>query len=585
MKWWIVLFLVSFAAALPHDKGRPQQVRRVVAQRRTPAAPIQVQAGARIPSPVKAPVRRVQAIRVVPTKSISHVRNPVRTVAVPAPFKPAFPKPGIAQRVKNFPGHRTLTKEESEALQRQIQQWQIAVVGGQVQPPYPGAPQPPPSGPPYPGGPAVPAGPGTIWIQVPAGGYPYPPTYPPTYPQPGPPAPPSQPQPAPPSQPEPETPTIPEASQGSEQPLPVGPEEASEGVEPVEEAPTGGETLPPLQPLPSEEGSEPPDSESQTQPTAEQGGQPEAPTEEGVEPHEEAPPAEPVAPEGGAEGSAPQEETPFEEIPAAGGEGPTGEGAGPPVVPPPSGAGGGDEQDKLVHCKEARGQFPHESSCSKFYNCWDDVVVEGSCPFGLVFSEEHSYCDFPENVDCGERTLDDTSNSIEENGGCTSPYGSYRSNTNCSEFFICDNGTPIMFACPAELFYNDELGVCDYPYRVNCQNPPAPETPPAELEGGGTEGPAAETPGDAAPESPPPAEQTAPAEELPATIPDALRKLPPSFLKAGSPCWHRNVYPLNNVCSRVAVCRSGTTSILACPKGMAYDVHKRRCLPYYRARC
>ncbi|KAG8228193.1 hypothetical protein J437_LFUL004318 [Ladona fulva] len=119
-------------------------------------------------------------------------------------------------------------------------------------------------------------------------------------------------------------------------------------------------------------------------------------------------------------------------------------------------------------------------------------------------------------------------------------------------------------------FLTKELGVCDYPYRVDCVNPPAPETPPEE---GGEES-SPETPAEEQPAAPP-SEETG----------DATRGLPPSFLKAGSPCWHNNVYPLNNACSRVSICRSGFTAILACPNGMAYDKYKLRCLPYYRVRC
>ncbi|XP_046404020.1 fibrous sheath CABYR-binding protein-like [Ischnura elegans] len=586
MKWCIAfLFLVTLAAALPHDQSRTPQAKRVVTHRRGPVTP----AGTRIQPPVKAPVRRVQAVRVVPAKTVAHAKVPTPVRTVSAPFRTTPPKPAkfhsvpvAAPPFKTYPGIRTLTKAENDALQRQIQQWQIAVVGGQVQPGYPGAPQPPPAPAPAPGTgyPAYPAGPGTIWIQVPSGAYPYPPQFPQAPAPPPPTAPVAPPAPAPEAPPVPEEPAAEEAAEGEdpveetpageeipatgEPPAPEAPPAAEEGVAPQEEVPAAPEEVPAVP-------EEVPATPEEVPATPEE--VPATPEEIPATPEEV--PATPEEPASGAEeGAAP------EAPPAEGGE--TGE-AGP--SPPATGGGGDEQENKLVHCKEARGQFAHESSCSKYYNCWDDVVVEASCPNGLVFSEEHSYCDFPENVDCGQRGTEDVPPPIEGQEGCSSAYGSYRSQTNCSEFFICDNGVPVMFACPSGLFYNDEIGVCDYPYRVDCVNPPAPEGPPAEGGAeGGAEAPAPETPAPAPEEQPsPPAEAPAPPAE--AAIPDSLRGLPPSFLKAGSPCWHNNVYPLNNVCSRVAVCRSGTTSILACPKGMAYDAYKRRCLPYYRARC
>jgi hypothetical protein len=58
-----------------------------------------------------------------------------------------------------------------------------------------------------------------------------------------------------------------------------------------------------------------------------------------------------------------------------------------------------------AQCKEPRGQFPSESSCNKFINCWDDTAVEQTCPAGLVFNPEKRYCDYPANVDCGSKPI------------------------------------------------------------------------------------------------------------------------------------------------------------------------------------
>lgn len=50
---------------------------------------------------------------------------------------------------------------------------------------------------------------------------------------------------------------------------------------------------------------------------------------------------------------------------------------------------------------------------------------------------------------------------------------------NCSTFYICAQGTPLLFVCPGHLQFNYELQVCDYPERANCfelQQYPEPAT-------------------------------------------------------------------------------------------------------------
>lgn len=48
---------------------------------------------------------------------------------------------------------------------------------------------------------------------------------------------------------------------------------------------------------------------------------------------------------------------------------------------------------------------------------------------------------------------------------------------NCSTFYICRQGTPLKFECPADLHFNDRLKVCDYRLNASCvplttQEPP-----------------------------------------------------------------------------------------------------------------
>ncbi|XP_077562611.1 uncharacterized protein LOC144178549 [Haemaphysalis longicornis] len=46
--------------------------------------------------------------------------------------------------------------------------------------------------------------------------------------------------------------------------------------------------------------------------------------------------------------------------------------------------------------------------------------------------------------------------------------------SNCSTFFICRQGMPLLFECPANLHFNDRLKVCDHQLDAGCVEPPVP---------------------------------------------------------------------------------------------------------------
>lgn len=194
------------------------------------------------------------------------------------------------------------------------------------------------------------------------------------------------------------------------------------------------------------------------------------------------------------------------------------------------------------------------------------MVIEQECPAGLAFSEE-GYCDYPYNVDCGSRTTDKPAPLGE--ASCPTAYGTYRSDKNCSAFVVCVASTPYLFNCPEGLDFNDELGVCDYPYRVDCRGlASAGDAPPAA---------AAPAPGpDGAP---------APAPAPPADGGFYGKRLPPGILTAGAACSHSAVFRLTASCSSVSVCRAGRVAVIHCAPGSAYDAFSGACLPAYRARC
>ena len=56
--------------------------------------------------------------------------------------------------------------------------------------------------------------------------------------------------------------------------------------------------------------------------------------------------------------------------------------------------------------KESGISFPSEEDCRYYYTCDNGVQTVLRCPLGLVFNETIRACDYPENVDCGEKPQD-----------------------------------------------------------------------------------------------------------------------------------------------------------------------------------
>merc|ERR1739848_148497 len=55
--------------------------------------------------------------------------------------------------------------------------------------------------------------------------------------------------------------------------------------------------------------------------------------------------------------------------------------------------------ENMASCVD--GVHPHETDCSKFYQCHcGERYEDQSCPEGLLFNGELGVCDFPDNVEC-----------------------------------------------------------------------------------------------------------------------------------------------------------------------------------------
>uniref|UniRef100_A0A182N3U2 Chitin-binding type-2 domain-containing protein n=1 Tax=Anopheles dirus TaxID=7168 RepID=A0A182N3U2_9DIPT len=53
--------------------------------------------------------------------------------------------------------------------------------------------------------------------------------------------------------------------------------------------------------------------------------------------------------------------------------------------------------------------MPHPTSCQKYLNCWQGLLIEGSCPLGLYFDLERQVCESEARVRCTMTALDPAS--------------------------------------------------------------------------------------------------------------------------------------------------------------------------------
>ncbi|CAG0918884.1 unnamed protein product [Notodromas monacha] len=121
-------------------------------------------------------------------------------------------------------------------------------------------------------------------------------------------------------------------------------------------------------------------------------------------------------------------------------------------------------------CPTPTGEFPHAEFCWKFWSCWNSVATLMDCPGNYLFSIEHGYCDFPENVDCGDRVPRPKLTLIQDDIFiCPSPDGIFPNPEDCESFFMCANSIAFIGNCPPDQQFNPIQNVCDFEFNVKCE--------------------------------------------------------------------------------------------------------------------
>jgi len=162
--------------------------------------------------------------------------------------------------------------------------------------------------------------------------------------------------------------------------------------------------------------------------------------------------------------------------------------------------------DPSVVCTQVENgvKIPSPTSCSKFYECDNGAAYLFQCANmtdggRLYYDPKLKRCNWPTEVDCEITSTDSPATTTVNDSpddatpkeymqflrmlvevdnstvDCTQVENGEKipSPTSCSEFYICDIGKSYLYKCPMmatgdRLYYDPELGVCNWPWMVDC---------------------------------------------------------------------------------------------------------------------
>ncbi|XP_042240102.1 protein obstructor-E-like isoform X2 [Homarus americanus] len=110
------------------------------------------------------------------------------------------------------------------------------------------------------------------------------------------------------------------------------------------------------------------------------------------------------------------------------------------------------------HCDWLYGIFGHETSCTRYWTCWNGTATEQFCIGGLLYNEETHACDWPQNVGgCQKHPL------CKDDPNANVPLGK-----SCERYWACQGGYPRLQRCPATLVFDKQSRRCVSPPTVDC---------------------------------------------------------------------------------------------------------------------
>ena len=158
------------------------------------------------------------------------------------------------------------------------------------------------------------------------------------------------------------------------------------------------------------------------------------------------------------------------------------------------------------HCDWLYGIFGHETSCTRYWTCWNGTATEQFCIGGLLYNEDTHACDWPQNVAgcqkhrkskfkdgvvlliikmplrCSKETINFSALCKDDANGNV-PLGK-----SCNRYWACQGGYPRLQRCPAMLVFDKQRKRCVAPPTADCDVPPTPPPSDDDEENGGDDG-------------------------------------------------------------------------------------------------
>lgn len=129
----------------------------------------------------------------------------------------------------------------------------------------------------------------------------------------------------------------------------------------------------------------------------------------------------------------------------------------------------GQTPQSSENCHWQYGVFAHQTSCTRYWQCWNGTATIQQCPFSLLYNDVMHACDWPDNVpDCQKHPI------CKDN-----PNGHIPIEKSCVRYWLCVGGYPRLQRCPAGLAFNPTALRCELADNIpGCELPPT--TPPPE---------------------------------------------------------------------------------------------------------
>ncbi|XP_074030527.1 peritrophin-44 isoform X2 [Leptinotarsa decemlineata] len=207
-------------------------------------------------------------------------------------------------------------------------------------------------------------------------------------------------------------------------------------------------------------------------------------------------------------------------------------------------------------CPLEYGTFRDKTNCSSYFTCAGNKVVSRyGCHEGFKFNDNIGVCDYENRVDCSkeplifQRQTNNLGSDVKDDridSDCAVEFGTFRDKNNCSTYYTCVAYKIISkHDCPPGFYFNDDIGVCDYFNRVNCEQPP----------------------------------------KIFQLRSNFVQQLPEEYMKKINDCTPGTIVRLNPQCTAACLCRNGVAEIIQCPAGFAYDSLSDKCVSPHLANC